>query len=125
MVTAPASTGITAINRYAVMSHDHTNSGIRSSVIFGARMLRMVTMTLIAPRMEEIPIMWMAKIVIGKEAPIWIIRGGYIVQPPAGPPPGTNREDSSKRNANGKIQKLKLFNRGSAISGAPTCNGII
>src|SRR5690348_16914110 len=67
----------------------------------------------------------MAKIVIGKEAPIWIIKGGYIVQPPAGPPPGTNREDSSNKKAKGKIQKLRLFNRGSAMSGAPTCNGII
>jgi hypothetical protein len=28
-------------------------------------------------------------------------------------------------NAKGRIQKLKLFMRGSAMSGAPTCNGII
>ena len=28
-------------------------------------------------------------------------------------------------NANGRIQKLKLFMRGSAMSGAPTCSGII
>ena len=45
--------------------------------------------------------------------------------PPAGAPPGTNSEDSNKVKANGRIQKLKLFSRGSAISGAPTCIGII
>ena len=28
-------------------------------------------------------------------------------------------------NANGRIQKLKLFSRGSAMSGAPTCKGTI
>ena len=36
-----------------------------------------------------------------------------------------NSVDSSSVNANGMIQKLKLFMRGSAMSGAPTCNGII
>ena len=48
-----------------------------------------------------------------------------MVQPPAGPPPGTNSVDSSSVKANGRIQKLKLFMRGSAMSGAPTCIGII
>ena len=38
------------------MSQVHTNSGIRSRVISGARMFRIVTMMLIAPMMEEIPI---------------------------------------------------------------------
>ena len=38
------------------MSHVHTNSGMRSSVMPGARMFRIVTMMLIAPMMEEIPI---------------------------------------------------------------------
>ena len=56
IVTAPASTGIAAMSRNAVMSQVQTNSGMRSSVISGARMLRMVTMMLIAPMMEEIPI---------------------------------------------------------------------
>ena len=56
IVTAPASTGIAAMSRNAVMSQVHTNSGMRSSVISGARMLRMVTMMLIAPMMDEMPI---------------------------------------------------------------------
>ena len=48
-----------------------------------------------------------------------------MVQPPARPPPGTNSEPISSVKANGRIQKLKLFMRGSAMSGAPTCIGTI
>ena len=69
MVTAPASTGITAISRYAVISQLHTNSGMRSRLMPGARMFMIVTITLIAPRIEEAPIRWMAKMVIGNESP--------------------------------------------------------
>ena len=62
MVTAPASTGMTAINRYAVMSQDQQNSGIFNRFMPGARMFMMVTMTLMAPMMDEAPIKWIAKI---------------------------------------------------------------
>src|ERR1700743_3212910 len=115
MVTAPASTGITAINRYAVISHDQQNSGILSRLLPGARMFMMVTMMLIAPMMEEAPIMWMAKISIGKLSPVCSDSGGYKVHPPAAMPPGTNKVDSSSVKANGRIQKLKLFMRGRAM----------
>ncbi len=98
---------------------------MRSSVSPGARMFMIVTITLMAPRIEEMPIMWMANIAIGKLSPPWMASGGYSVQPPAGEPPGTNSVESSSRNANGRIQKLKLLRRGSAMSGAPTCSGII
>ena len=91
----------------------------------GARMFMIVTMTLMAPMIEEAPIRWMAKIAIGKQSPLCSDSGGYSVQPPAGAPPGMNSVDSSSVNANGRIQKLKLFMRGSAMSGAPTCIGII
>ena len=62
MVTAPASTGITAISRNAVISQVQQNIGIFSKSTPGARMLRMVAMMLIAPMIELMPIMWMAKI---------------------------------------------------------------
>src|SRR6202158_227775 len=114
MVTAPASTGITAISREAVISQVHTNSGMSNSVIPGARMFTMVTMTLMAPRIEEAPIRWIEKISIGKDAPVCSTSGGYMVQPPAGAPPGTNSDDSSSVNANGRIQELKLFGGGGA-----------
>ena len=125
IVTAPASTGITAMSRYAVISQVQQNSGMRSRPMPGARMFMIVTTTFMAPRIEDAPIRWIAKIVIGKLSPACTDRGGYSVQPPAGAPPGTNSVSSSSVNANGRIQKLKLFSRGSAMSGAPTCIGII
>ena len=69
--------------------------------------------------MEEMPIMWIAKISIGNEAPNCSVSGGYMVQPPAGALPGTSQEERSSRKANGRIQKLRLLRRGSAMSGAP------
>ncbi len=98
---------------------------MRNSVMPGARMFMMVTTTLMAPRIEEAPIRWMEKISIGNEAPVCSVSGGYMVQPPAGAPPGTKNDEISSVNANGRIQKLKLLSRGSAMSGAPTCMGII
>ena len=62
MVTQPASTGITAISRKAVISQVQTNSGIFIRVMPGARRLRMVAMMLIAPMIELIPIRCTAKI---------------------------------------------------------------
>ncbi len=56
IVTAPASTGITAISRNAVISQLHTNTGIFSRSTPGARMLRIVAMMLIAPMIDEMPI---------------------------------------------------------------------
>ena len=67
----------------------------------------------------------MAKISMGMESPLCSTSGGYIVQPAAGAPPGMKKEPSRIVNANGKIQKLRLFMRGSAMSGAPICSGTI
>ena len=55
MVMAPASTGSDSSSRNAVTSTLHTNSGILCSVMPGARMLKMVVMKLMAPRIEEAP----------------------------------------------------------------------
>ncbi len=62
MVSAPARTGTASSSRIAVTSIDHTNSGMRCSVMPGARMLRMVVMKLIAPRIDEMPARWSARI---------------------------------------------------------------
>ena len=53
IVTDPASTGMTAISRYAVINQVQTNSGIFISVMPGARMLRMVVMMLIDPMIDD------------------------------------------------------------------------
>ncbi len=56
----PASTGSASSNRNVVTRIDHTNSGILCSVMPGARMLKMVVMKLMAPRIDETPARCMA-----------------------------------------------------------------
>ena len=55
MVTAPASTGSVAISRKAVISQPQAKSGSFIMVMPGARMLKMVTMMLIEPMIDEMP----------------------------------------------------------------------
>ena len=88
--------------------------------------LQIVAMMLIAPRIEEIPIIWIERMAKSVPMPPCTDKGGYKVQPADGEPPCPcmNRVESSKVNANGRIQKLQLLRRGSAISGAPTISGI-
>ena len=76
MVTAPASTGMTAISRKAVISQVHTNSGMRNRVIPGARILMMVAIILMEPMMEEIPIMWIENTTNAKLSPDCRLNGG-------------------------------------------------
>ena len=58
---APARTGSDRSSRNTVTRMDHTNSGILCRVMPGARMLKMVVMKLIAPRIEEAPAMCIEK----------------------------------------------------------------
>jgi hypothetical protein len=62
MVIAPASTGSDKSKSRAVIPTDHTNNGIRSKVILGARILIIVVIKLIAPRMDDAPARWREKI---------------------------------------------------------------
>src|SRR5437868_9494237 len=62
MVTAPANTGMTAINKKAVISHDQQKIGIFIKVMPGARKFKIVAITLMAPMIEDIPIKWIEKI---------------------------------------------------------------
>ena len=62
MVTAPARTGSDKSSRNAVIRIDQTKSGMLCSVMPGVRMLKMVVMKLIAPRIEDAPAMSSAKI---------------------------------------------------------------
>ncbi len=128
---APASTGSDNSSRKAVTSTDQTNSGILCSVMPGARMLKMVVMKLMAPRIEEAPARCsarMAKSTAGPGVPL-LESGAYMVQPPATPlvpgGPGTNREMTSSTKAAATNQKEMLFRRGKAMSGAPIISGTI
>lgn len=87
-------------------------------------MLTIVTIKLIAPRIEETPARWrlkMPKSTAGPECPS-ADNGGYTVQPV--PTPVSIKDDSrSIESAGGNNQKERLLSRGKAISGAPIKTG--
>jgi hypothetical protein len=124
-VIAPAKTGKESSNNTAVITTDHTNNGIRSRVIPGLRILITVVIKLTAPKIDETPARCKEKIAKSTEDPPWAIlaaRGGYTVQPvPA--PTSTTLLETNKVSDGGKSQKLILFIRGKAISGAPNIKG--
>lgn len=80
---------------------------------------------LIAPKIEDTPARWREKIVKSTDAPAWArfpAKGGYTVHPV--PAPASTMEDAKRsRNDGGSSQKLMLFIRGNAISGAPIISG--
>ncbi len=85
----------------------------------------MVVIKLIAPRIDDTPAKWSEKIVKSTDAPAWArlpASGGYTVHPV--PAPASTIDDASKsKNEGGRSQKLMLFIRGNAISGAPIISG--
>ena len=88
MVTAPANTGIIAISKKAVINQVHTKTGIFINVIPGARKFRIVAMILIDPIMDEIPIIWIEKIIKSVLGGANLVdKGAYMVHPKLGPPP--------------------------------------
>lgn len=79
IVMAPARTGRESSNRIAVIFTDHTKRGIRSKIIPCVRILMMVVIKLMAPRIEETPAKCKEKIVKSTDAPVCAIfldRGG-------------------------------------------------
>jgi hypothetical protein len=78
-----------------------------------------------APRIEDAPAKCKEKIARSTEGPAWAIflaSGGYTVQPvPA--PFSTAADERRSISDGGKSQNLILFNRGNAISGAPSISG--
>jgi hypothetical protein len=69
MVIAPARTGKLNSNKNAVIKTAQTNRGTLFIVIPRQRMLKIVTIKLIAPAIEETPAKCKAKILISTEAP--------------------------------------------------------
>lgn len=103
----------------------HTNKGIRSKEEEADRILIIVVIKLIAPKIEEIPAKWREKMVKSTDCPLWnnwLDKGGYTVHPV--PLPLSVNEDINKNiSEGGRSQKLILFIRGKAISGAPIIMG--
>jgi hypothetical protein len=125
IVIAPANTGNDKSKRNTVISTAHTKSGNLCINNPGALILKIVTMKLIDPKIELVPERWKLKIAKSTEGPecAWIDdNGGYTVHPvPA--PVSTNADNNNIINEGGSNQKLILFIRGNAISGAPIKRG--
>jgi hypothetical protein len=62
IVMAPANTGRESSNRIVVIKIDQINRGICSNVINLGRILIVVVIKLMAPKIEEIPAKWREKI---------------------------------------------------------------
>lgn len=125
MVIPAARTGRDRSRSTAVIRTDHTNNGVWYCDIAGGFMLIMVVIKLMAPRMDDTPAKCREKIVRSTDAPACArlpARGGYTVHPvPA--PASTIDEVRRRRKDGGRSQKLILFIRGNAISGAPIIKG--
>jgi len=125
IVMAPARTGRDKSRRRVVTEMDQTNRGMRAEVSPLWRMFLAVVRKLTDLRMEETPARWREKIARSTEGPLWEIflaRGGYTVQPV--PAPCSTTADITRRvSEGGSSQKLMLFKRGNAMSGAASMRG--
>lgn len=125
MVMPAAKTGRESKRRMVVIRIDHTKRGVWYWEMAGGFMLIIVVIKLIDARMEETPAKCKEKIVKSTDAPAcarFPANGGYTVHPvPA--PASTPAEANNRRKEGGRSQKLMLFNRGKAMSGAPIIKG--
>lgn len=125
IVIPAAKTGRDRRSSTAVTSTDQTNKGVWYWEMAGGFMLIVVVIKLMAPKIDETPARCSEKIVRSTDAPAWAKlpeRGGYTVHPvPA--PASTPEEANNNRNEGGSNQKLMLFIRGNAMSGAPIISG--
>lgn len=125
IVIPAANTGNDRSKSTAVINTAQTNRGVWYCEIAGGFILIIVVIKLMAPKIEEIPAKCSEKMVRSTDAPAWAkfpAKGGYTVHPvPA--PASTPDEASKRRNEGGRSQKLILFIRGNAMSGAPSISG--
>lgn len=73
IVIAPARTGRERSRRTVVRKIDHTNNGIRSIVIPGARIFRMVVINFMEAIMDEAPARWSENIARSTHPPAWAV----------------------------------------------------
>ena len=121
---APANTGRDNSRSTAVSKTLHTNRGIISAVNPSPRMFIMVVIKLDEPKILLTPAICNEKMAMSTAAPgcPTTDNGGYTVQPvPA--PLSTSPETNINISDGGNSQKLILFSRGKAISGALIISG--
>jgi len=91
----------------------------------GTLIFNTVTIKLIAPKIDDNPAICKLKIAKSTDpSKANALKGGYTVHPVPAPSP-TKLDANNKVNDGINNQKLKLFNLGKAISGAPIINGKI
>lgn len=114
IVRAAANTGREKASKNDVISTDHTNKGVEIHIIPDIFILKIVTIKLIAPKIEEAPAMWSLRIPQSTATPSWYkesTRGGYTVQPVPTPDP-TVADMINRDKEGGSNQNLMLFSRG-------------
>lgn len=102
IVIAPAKTGKLNNNKTAVINTDQTNNGSRFINIPLQRILKIVTIKLIAPAIEDAPAKCRAKIPASTEAPECAktpLNGGYKVHPD--PTPDSTKADNTNNDNDG------------------------
>ena len=125
IVIPAANTGKDINNKKAVINTAQVNRGIKFIFIPGTLILNIVTIKFIAPKIDDIPAKCKLKIAKSTDASeAMALRGGYTVQPVPAPAP-IKLDDINNNSDGGNNQKLKLFNLGKAISGAPNIKGTI
>ena len=108
-----------------VIKIDHAYKGRLFINIDSSLKNKIVHIKLIEAKIEETPTKWRLKITKSMDILGWPARddnGGYNVHPAPGPP-SQNGEINNNNKEGGNNQKLKLFNLGKAISGAPIIMG--
>lgn len=123
---APAKTGNVKTNKNAVINIAHIKSGNLCQYINGILIFMTVVIQFMEPINDAAPDICKLNIAKSTAPPEWyeiVDSGGQTVQPvPA--PVSTNIDRTNKKKAGGINQKLKLFNLGNAISGAPIIIGM-
>jgi len=116
-----AKTGSDSKSRKAVIKMDQTKSGSLCILIPGPRILKIVVMKLIAPKILLAPETCnekMPKSTAPPECAVMLLSGGYTVHP-VPTPDSTKADPSNKSNDGGRSQKLILLSLGKAMSGLP------
>ena len=125
IISALVRTGVAMTTSTLVVSTVHVRMGIRNSVIPGARILKIVTRKLMAPRIELVPMRISPTIQRSVPVPLYwaCVSGGYSVQPDAAAPSVIRKPEAISRPPSGSSQNDSALIRGNAMSGAPIWSG--
>jgi hypothetical protein len=125
IINALVRTGVAMTTSTLVTSTVHARMGIRNSVIPGARILKIVTRKLMAPRIELVPMRMRPTIHRSVPVPLYwaCVSGGYSVQPAAAAPSLIRKPEAISSPPSGSSQNDSALIRGNAMSGAPIWSG--